>query len=181
MNRKQLTLLIVIGAVVSGLGWVAWQKQQAPYKESTQKMGGKVLPNFPLNDVEQILIKQTKAELHLAKKDDFWVVKERGDYHANFSNISDLLKKFWELKVTKPGKTVAARLPVLELVSPDQGPGTLVEFKDKSGKILNSVLLGAKSMKQAGADSPFGGGGGWPDGRYIMVGSDIQSVALVTE
>ena len=54
MNRKQLTLLIVVGAVLGGLGWVAWQKEQAPYKESTQKMGGKVLPNFPLNDVEQM-------------------------------------------------------------------------------------------------------------------------------
>ncbi|HXJ59266.1 MAG TPA: hypothetical protein VNU68_21665, partial [Verrucomicrobiae bacterium] len=83
MNRKQLTLLIVVGAVLSGLGWVAWQKQQAPYKESTQKMGAKLLPNFPLNDVEQVVIKQTKGELVLAKKDDQWVVKQRGDYPAN--------------------------------------------------------------------------------------------------
>jgi len=180
MNRKQLTLLIVVGAVLSGLGWVAWQKQQAPYKESTQKMGAKVLPDFPLNDVEQVVIKQTKAEVHLAKKDDQWVVKERGDYPANFNNISDLIRKFWELKVAKPVKTAPSRLPVLELVPPDKGPGTLVEFKDKSGKNINSVLLGAKSMKQAAADSPFGGGG-YPDGRYIMVGSDAQTVALVTE
>ena len=180
MNRKQLTLLIVIGAVVSGLGWVAWQKQQAPYKESTQKMGNKVLPNFPLNDVEQILIKQTKGELHLAKKNDLWEVKERGDYPANFSNISDLLRKFWELKVTKPVKTGPSRLAALELVAPDKGNGTLVEFKDKSGKAINSVILGAKSTKQAGGDSQFGGGG-YPDGRYVMVGSDLQSVAQVTE
>src|SRR5204863_9957267 len=150
-------LLIVIGAVVSGLGWVAWQKQQAPYKESTQKMGNKVLPNFPLNDVEQILIKQTKGELHLAKKNDLWEVKERGDYPANFSNISDLLRKFWELKVTKPVKTGPSRLAALELVAPDTGNGTVVEFKDKSGKAINSVILGAKSTKQAGGDSQFGG------------------------
>ena len=182
MNRKQLTLLIVVAAVLSGLGWVAWQKQQAPYKESTQKMGAKVLPNFPLNDVESIVIKQTKGELVLAKKDDIWVVKQRNDHPAKFDSISDLLRKVWDLKVAKPVKTGPARLPVLELVSPDKGPGTLLEFKDKSGKTLSSLLLGAKSMKQAPADSPFGGGaGGWPDGRYVMVGSDVQSVALVTE
>ena len=180
MNRKQLTLLIVVGAVLSGLGWVAWQKQQAPYKESTQKMGAKLLPNFPLNDVEQVVIKQTQGELVLAKKDDQWVVKQRGDYPANFNNISDLIRKFWELKVVKPVKTAPSRLPVLELVSPDKGPGTLVEFKDKAGKPITSVLLGAKSMKEAAADSPFGGGG-YPDGRYVMVGSDAQTVALVTE
>lgn len=181
MNRKQLTLLIVVGAVFGGLGWVAYQKQNKAYTDSTQKMGGKLLPNFPLNDVEQIVIKQSGGELHLAKKDDIWVVKDRGDYPANFSNISDLLRKFWELKVAKPVKTGPSRLPMLELVSPDKGAGTLVEFKDKSGKVINSVLLGAKSMKQAGEDSPFGGGGGFPDGRYVMVGSDVQSVALVTE
>jgi hypothetical protein len=181
MNRKQLTLLIVVGAVLGGLGWVAYQKQNKPYTESTQKMGAKLLPNFPLNDVEQIVIKQANASLLLAKKDDIWVVKDRGDYPANFSNISDLVRKFWEVKVAKPVKTGPSRLPMLELVPPDKGAGTLIEFKDKSGKTINSVLLGAKSMKQAGEDSPFGGGGGFPDGRYVMVGSDVQSVALVTE
>ena len=51
---------------------------------------------------------------------------------------------------------------------------------DKSGKAIRSVVLGAKSMKQSGSDSAFGGGS-WPDGRYVMVGADIQTVALVTE
>jgi len=179
MNQKQLTLLIVVAAVLGGLGWVAWQKQAAPYKDSG-KMGAKVLPDFPLNDVEQITVKQGGASLLVAKKDDIWVVKDRGDYPANFDTISDTLRKFWELKVAKPVKTSAARLATLELVAPDKGPGTLVEFKDKSGKTINSVLLGAKSMKQAPAESQFGGGS-WPDGRYVMVGSDVASVALVTE
>ena len=180
MNRKQLTLLIVVAAVLGGLGWVAYEKQNKAYTESTQKMGGKVLPGFPLNDVEQLTIKQKSGELHLAKKDDAWVVKERSDYPANFNNISDLIRKFWELKVAKPVKVGPSRLPVLELVAPDKGPGTLVEFKDKSGKTINAVLLGAKSMKESGGDSPFGGGS-FPDGRYVMVGSDIQTVSLVTE
>jgi hypothetical protein len=179
MNRKQLTLLIVVGAVLGGLGWVAWQKQAAPYRDSG-KMGLKVLPDFPLNDVEQIVVKQSTGTLQLGKKDDIWVVKDRGDYPANFDTISDTIRKFWELKVAKPVKTSAARLATLELVPPDKGPGTLVEFKDKSGKTINSVLLGAKSMKQAAADSQFGGGS-WPDGRYVMVGTDVATVALVTE
>jgi hypothetical protein len=180
MNRKQLTLLVVVAVVLGGLGWVAYQKQNAPYRESREKMGGKLLPNFPLNDIEQIVIKQPKAELHLAKKNDLWVVAERADYPANFGNISDLLRKFWELKVAKPVKTGPSRLPVLELVAPDKGPGTLIEFKDKSGKAINSVLLGAKSMKESGGDSQFGGGS-FPDGRYVMVGSDVKTVSLVTE
>lgn len=180
MNRKQLTLLIVVGAVLGVLGWVAYQKQAEPYKESAQKIGGKFLPDFPLNDVEQIVIKQGGAETTLAKKNDIWVVTDRGDYPANFETISDVLRKFWELKVAKPVKTGPSRLPMLELVPPSKGPGTLVEFKGKGGKVINSVLLGAKSMKQGGSDSPFGGGG-YPDGRYVMIGSDVKTVALVAE
>lgn len=180
MNRKQLTLLIVVGAIVGVLGWVTWKNSSKAYTESSSTLGAKFLPNFPLNDVEQIVIKQGASSTTLAKKDDVWVVKDRGDHPASFDTISDVLRKFWELKVAKPVKTGPSRLPMLELVSPDKGPGTLVEFKDKSGKVINSVLLGAKSMKQAGGDSPFGGGG-FPDGRYVMLGNDVKTVALVAE
>ncbi len=180
MNKKQLTLLIVVGAIVGVLGWVTWTNSNKAYTDSSRTLGAKFLPNFPLNDVEQIVIKQGAASTALAKKDDVWVVKDRGDHPANFDTISEVLRKFWELKVAKPVKTGPSRLPMLELVAPDKGPGTLVEFKDKSGKVINSVLLGAKSMKQGGGDPQFGGGG-FPDGRYVMLGSDVQTVALVAE
>ncbi|MEY2407359.1 MAG: hypothetical protein QOF48_29 [Verrucomicrobiota bacterium] len=181
MNRKQLTLLIVLGVVLSGLGWVAWQKQKAPYTESKAKMGSLVLTNFPLNDVEQIVINQPKATLTLAKRNDVWVVKDRGDYPANFANIRDLIIKFSELKVAAPKTVAPSRLPMLELVPPDKGPGTQIDFKDKSGKLIQSVLLGAKSMRDApGGGDPYGGGAS-ANGRYVMVGGDIARVALVTE
>ena len=183
MNRKQLTLLIVLGVVLGGLGYLAWQKQKEPYQQSTAKMGGKLLPDFPFNDVEQIVIKQPKAELTLAKKDDLWVVKDRGDYPANFSNIAELLRKFWELKIVASRPVGPSRLPMLELVPPDKGNGTQLEFKDKSGKLIKSVLLGAKSMRDSGGggNDMFGGGGSFPNGRYVMVGNDIGTVAIVSE
>ncbi len=181
MNRKQLTLLIVVGAILGGLGWVAWKNSNKDYAESSRTLGAKFLANFPLNDVEQIVIQQGKTTVNLAKQNEVWTVKERGGFPANFDTISEVLRKFWELKVAKPVKTGPSRLPMLELVAPDKGAGTLVEFKDKSGKSINSVLLGAKSMKQSGGDSPFGGGGGMPDGRYVMLGSDVKTVALVAE
>ncbi len=183
MNRKQLTLLIVLGVVVGGLGWMAWQKQRAPYTDSTAKMGRLLLTNFPINDVEQLVIQQPKAGLTLAKKNDLWVVKDRGDYPANFANIRDLIIKFSEVKVAAPKTVGPSRLPMLELVPPDKGAGTQVEFKDKSGKLIKSVLLGAKSMREGGGGNDMfgGGGGGSANGRYVMVGGDISTVALVSE
>jgi hypothetical protein len=180
MNRKQLTLLIVLGVVMGGLGFWAYQKKQAPYQESTHRMGEKILPNFPLNDVAHIAIKQRDASVNLVKKDDLWTVRERGDYPANFSNISDALRKIWELKISKPVNVGQSRLMQLELLAPDKAPSTLVELQDKSGKMLTSLLLGAKHMKESAGNSPYGGGS-WPDGRYIMVGNDIKTVALVSD
>jgi len=183
MNRKQLTLLIVLAAALGGLGWLAYKKQQSSFAESKVRLGEKLLPDFPLNDVAQFTIKQPNAELTLAKKDEVWTVVERGHHPANFSTVSDFIRKFWELKVTKPVRVGASRLPALELVTPDKGNGTLIEFKDAAGKPIKSVLLGAKHMREGGAqESPFGGGGGsFPDGRYLMVGSDLATVSLVNE
>ena len=181
MNSKQLTFLLVIGIALGGLGWLAYQKQRSPYTESSARLGEKVLPGFPLNDVTQITIRQAKGTLTLARPDDIWVVKDRGNHPANFSNIKDLLVKLADLKVAKPVKVGASRLPQLELVAPDQGPGTLLEFADKSGKPLASVLLGARSMREGGGEMAAFGGGSFPNGRYVMVGTDLKTVALVTE
>jgi len=180
MNRKQLTLLIVLGVVLGGLGWLAWQKRQKPYEESTAKMGDRVLPGFQPDDVASFTIKQPNAELTLHKKDDLWVVKDRGDYPASFDNVRELLRKFWEIKVAAARPVGPSRLPMLDLVPPGKGNGTLIEFKDKAGKPFKTVLLGAKSMKESGGDSQFGGGS-FANGRYVMVGDDISTVALVTE
>ena len=181
MNSKQLTLLVLLCIVLSGLGWLAWKKQKDTDNESAAQLGEKLLPNFPLNDVMQITIRQPSNTIALARKDDVWVVSDRGDYPANFSNISDLLKKFWELKVAKPVKVGPSRLPQLELIGPDKGSGTLVEFKAKDGKAIQSVLLGAKTMREAGAEAAAFGGGAFPNGRYVMVGGDPKHVALITE
>jgi hypothetical protein len=185
MNRKQLILLIVLAAALGGLGWLAYERQQSSLATSKVHLGEKVLPNFPLNDVAQFTIKQPKAQLTMAKKGDVWGVVERDNYPANFQTISEFIRKFWELKVTKPVRVGASRLSALELQPPDKGNGTLVDFKDASGKPIKSVLLGAKHMREGGGESPMGmggpGGGGFPDGRYLMVGTDLATVSLVNE
>lgn len=181
MNRKQLTTLVVIAAVLGLLGWIAYRQRTAPYEESTGRMGEKLIPDFPLNEVARLTIRQSSNELNLVKQEDVWAVRERGGYPANFGNISDFLRKVWDMKVTQPVRVGPSRLPALELVPVDQGgTATLVQFKDSKGALLHSLLLGAKHMKESPAASQFGGGS-WPDGRYVMVGTNIQSVAMVND
>src|SRR5689334_4747076 len=71
MNRKQLTILIVAGAVLGVIGWVIYNKRNSD--DTTDSRGGqKIVKNFPMNDVEQISIRQASAQVNLAKQNDIW-------------------------------------------------------------------------------------------------------------
>lgn len=182
MNRKQIVSLIVALIVVGGVGLVVYKKRSQSWEASGAQLGAKVVKDFPINDVEHIRIKQHSGEVNLAKKNDVWVLQERNGYPANFANISEFVKKVWELKVARPMPITEKQLARLELTPPDKdtNSGTLVEFKEKAGKTAASLLLGKKHMRESAGNSPFGGGS-WPDGRFVMVGSDPKSVALVSE
>ena len=182
MNRKQLTILVVACAVLGVIGWIIYNKRNSD--EGSDSTGGqKLIKNFPLNDVERLAIRQGNAQVNLVKQNDLWTVQERNNYPANFTSISEFLRKVWELKPAQHVDVGQSQLGRLELLPPDKGAnsGTLVEFKDKSGKNINSLTLGKKHMRKGGEDSGFGGGGGWPDGRYIMVGNDVKTVSVVSD
>lgn len=182
MNRKQLTLLIVLGVVLGGLGYVVYNKKQAGYERGTAtESGQKVLSGVPdsaIRDVAQITLKQGASEVTLAVASGGWTVKERGGYPANFNNISELVNKLRDLKVTRAVEVGPSRLPVLKLTKAD---GTLIELKDDKGKSIAALTLGAQqASKVAQEDSPMGGGS-FPNSRYVMRGDDIKTVALVSD
>lgn len=181
MNRKQLTVLIVAGLVIGGAAIFISRNKDKMQATSNQRIGQQVVKNFPINDVERITVKHGTDQMNLTRKDGRWVVVERADYPANFGNVSEFLRKVWDLKVAQPVRITEKQLARLELTPQ---AGTVVEFKDKSGKVLNTLLLGKKHMRDnshAGNDPFGGGGGGWPDGRYLMVGNDVKTAAVVSE
>jgi hypothetical protein len=180
MNRKQAIILILAVAVIGGAGLLVYNKRNQSWEASGAQLGGKVVKDFPINDVEQIKIKQHAGEVNLARKNDVWVVQERNGYPANFDNISDFLRKVHDLKMGRAMRVSDKQLGRLELTAPDKGTnsGTLVEFKDKGGKTI-ALTLGKKDMKEGGGGQ-FGGGS-WPSGRYVMVGNDTKTVGLVSE
>jgi len=89
----------------------------------------------------------------------------------------------WDLKVVHAEQIGPSQFSRFELIEPVQGTnsGTLVEFKDKSDKTIQAVLLGKKHMRKSGNASPFGGSDGWPDGRYILVLNGPKDVAVVSD
>ena len=181
MNRKQLTVLIVAGLVIGAAALFVAKNKAKNQQASSHRLGQQVVKNFPINDVERITVKHGSDQMNLTRKDGRWVVAERADYPANFNSVSEFLRKVWDLKVAQPVRVGEKQLARLELTPQ---AGTVVEFKDKGGKVLNTLVLGKKHMRDnphAGNDPFGGGGGGYPDGRYVIVGSDVQTAALVSE
>jgi hypothetical protein len=182
MNRKQFVILFVVGLIAGVVGWRVSQQKRESFKTSDTG-AQKLIPNFPINDVAQVRIKQSSGEVNLVKKDDLWRVKERGEYPANFTELGDFLRKVQDLKTIEEVKVGPSQMGRLELNSPDKGgsnTATVVEFKDAKGGSVKSLMLGKKYSKSAPDDSPMGGGG-FPVGRYVMVPGGESKVWLIND
>jgi Domain of unknown function (DUF4340) len=188
MNRKQLLVLVVLVVVLGIAGLVIHQRNETSWQGSGRTGAAhKVLGNLAVNDVASIVIKGGTNELDLVRKDNLWRVKQRNDYPANFSEISGFLLKAADLKAAQTEDVGPSQLARYKLLPP--GPGTntavLVELRDQSGKLMNSLLLGKTHMrKPENGSSPMGDMGdseGWPDGRYIMVGTAAKTVDVVSD
>ena len=179
MKSKQFLLLLAAAVVLGGGGLMVLNSKKADYQASSGQMGGKVLGEIDVNAVAGIRLTQGTNALNIAKSGDGWSVKERGGYPANFGELADFVRKLADLKVAQPVKVGPSRLPMLELT---QGSATTVDLIGADGKTLKTLTVGKKHVKGGGAaeeSSPFGGGGAFPDGRYVMVGTDVATVAVV--
>src|SRR4029079_11456135 len=134
-------ILLVLGAVLGVLGLYVTRRNADSYQSAGEGGAGKkLLPDFPINEVARIAIRQGTNELNIVKHEENWSVRERSGYAANFQEVSDLLRKIWDLKIVQTEQVGLSQYSKLELVEPGKGAnsGTLVEFRDKSDKPLKA-------------------------------------------
>jgi len=182
MNLKQLGILILAVVVIGVAALMLRNKQSESWSTGSPEVGKKLLGEFPYNDVAHISVKNGTNEMNLVKKDDFWRVKERGDYPANFQQISEFLLKARDLKIVQTEEIGASQLARMGLAR-GQGtnPATIVELADQAGKPINTLVLGKKHMKKSAAPSQVEGDEGFADGRYVQVGEDSKNVDLISD
>lgn len=181
MNRKQLILILLTGAVLGGIGLYLNSRKSESFERTDRLATDKLLGDFPVNDIAQITLRQHDGEVNLVKG-EVWTVKERGEYPANISSIIEFARKLWDLRPAQSQKIGESQLGRMELLPPDKAgtnSATLVELKDKDGKAIRTVLLGKKSMRSGGGD-PMGGGG-WPNGRWLYLPDKPGTAYLVSE
>lgn len=182
MNRKQFLALVIALVVLGGAGLALFWQDIAAYRTAGAKIGAKLLPGLKISEVAQIHLQDAKSQVTLAKKDNAWVVRERGDYPANVQNIGDLLIKLVELKVVQSEAVGESLLPRLDLAMPGkgEGSGTFIEFKDASGKPIASLVLGKTVLKKDPLNPLPGAQNGVPAGRYVLV-AGAKGVTVVSD
>ncbi|MCS1408710.1 MAG: hypothetical protein M2R45_01886 [Verrucomicrobia subdivision 3 bacterium] len=176
MNSNQFKKLIAILLLVGGIALLFLSRDQKVWQESERALGGKVIPEFPLNDVKSITLKDADNEITIAKVDEIWTVGARWNYPADFSKVGDLIQDVWDLKVTRKIKAGPSQYGRLGLVSPGEGTnsGILLTFGTKDKPKVASLLLGKKPSQP-------GGGGEFPNGRYVLPNDNGEAIALVSE
>jgi hypothetical protein len=105
------------------------------------------------------------------RKDERWVIAERGDFPADLAKVREFVLKAIGLKVgqSEPlGEKDRARLNL------DQS-GTRVEFLNAEGKPLGSFLVGRKYFKRE-VENP---GKAIPDGRWVALPAEAGTAFLV--
>jgi len=186
MNKKQFLTLILALVVLGAAGLALFWRDIADYRASGAKIGAKLLPAFKIADVAEVRLQDAKNRVTLTRKEKTWVVQERGGYPASFQEISDLLIKLVELKVTQSEQVGASLWPRVELAEPGkdakaEGTGTLIEFKDAAGKPLTRLVLGKKVLKKDPLNPLPAAKDGVPAGRYVRVDGAGDAVVVVSD
>jgi hypothetical protein len=185
MNRKQFLILLAAVVVLGGAGLALVWQDIAAYRASGARIGAKLLPSLKIADVAEIRLQDAKDHVTLARQEKYWVVQERGGYPASFQEISDLMIKLVELKVTQSEQVGASLWPRLDLAEPGkgqaEGAGTVIDFRDAKGKSLARVVLGKKVLKKDPLNPLPAAKDGVPAGRYVRVDGGKETVVVVSD
>jgi Domain of unknown function (DUF4340) len=183
MNRKQFVFVLIALAIIGGAGLILRNRKQESWTVREARMGDKVMPDFKINDVAALHIKgKDGSNFNVVFTNGLWRVRERNDHEANYHQIRDLLIRLRDAKVVQAETTSRSELGQVDLAEPGKGngSGTLIEFMDKQGKVIDSIMVGKRHLRPQEASVPLGLHGLF-DGCYILLPKDLGSVLLISD
>ncbi len=191
MGRNALVMLVLLALALGGGALYVLRDagkatggSVASSSGAAVAIGAPVLPQLKAAEVARITIREPKATLTLEKKNERWVIAERGGYPADLDKVTELVIKAIELKVgqTEPiGEKDRARMqlaaPGATVAAAVEGAATAIVFAGADGKTLAELWLGKKYFKTP-PDDPVKALG---DGRFVMLPADAARVIIVSD
>jgi hypothetical protein len=164
---------VVLLAVLGGGALLYRQQERAQRPENVGTLGRTLFKDLKAADIGQIKIVEPKQALTLQRKEDRWVIAERGDFPADVSKVREFVLKAIGLKVgqSEPlGEKDRARLNL-------DTSGTRVEFNAADGKPLGVFTVGKKYFKRE-VENPEKA---IPDGRFVGLPGEAGTAYLVAD
>ncbi len=191
--NKGIAVILALLALVMGVGAIVTLRDQGATTPAagSSKLGQPLL-QLKAAEVARITIRAPQATLTLEKKNERWVINERGGFAADLDKVSELVVKAIELKtgqVEAIGENERARMqlgaPVPAAAAPSssapssaEGAATALVFAGTDGKTLAELWLGKKYFKTAPEGDATKAQG---DGRYVMLPADPARVVVVAD
>jgi hypothetical protein len=173
MNARVAVILVVLLAVLGGGALLYQQQERAQRPDNVGTLGRTLFQDLKAADISQIRIIEPKQALTLQRKEDRWVIAERGEFPADLSKVREFVLKVIGLKIgqSEPlGEKDRARLNL-------DASGTKVEFKGADGKELGAFTVGKKYFKRdvENPDKAI------PDGRFVALPAQAGTAYLVAD
>ena len=156
--------LIVLAAAATVLGVAAFMSSKSNKVRTPSQVGKELLPDLDLSKIMKIELKRANGDnLLLASSDQGWKINSLYDYPADIAKIRERL-------LTVKGLKIGQKSTPEKVASAD-----VLDLQDATGKSLATLLIGDEHMRKASGQMAQFGGGSFPDGRYVSLGTDKES------
>jgi len=173
MSARAVAVLVVLLLALGGGALLIRQQSSSQQPAEAALLGQPLLKDLQAAAIASIVVREPKATLTIARKDERWTLAERGGFPADFDKVRDFVLKAIALKISQAepiGDKDRARLQL------DAG-ATALEFLGADGKALAQLSIGRKYFKTA-PENPVKATG---DGRYVMLPGDDKRVYVVAD
>ena len=173
MNARVATILVVLLVVLGGGALLYQQQERGRRPDNVGTLGRTLFKDLQAAEIAAIRIVEPNATLTVRRKDDRWVLVERGDFPADVSKVREFVLKAIGLKVgqSEPlGEKDRARLNL-------DASGTRIAFLGADNKELGVFVVGRKYFKRE-VDNPDKA---VADGRFVSLLGEAKTAYLVAD
>jgi hypothetical protein len=178
LSARVVAILAVLLVALGGAALLYRHQEAERRPDNAAALGRAPFKDLKAADITAVRVVEPKASLTLQRKDDRWVLAERGDFPADVSKVREFVLKVIGLKIAQSeplGEKDRARL---NLDDPGKNPetaGTRVEFLGAENKTLGTLVIGRKYFKRE-VENPDRALG---DGRFVALPAEAGTAYLV--
>ena len=159
MKSKGFIILLAIACVLAGATYMVYNRQKTT--DENIKISDKLVESLPLDEIQTITITGKESTVSLKKGQASWLVENRYNYPARFTQINQLVEQIQEMKIGRSFKGDDETIARLSLRAPentdtvDKEKGMRILLSGKEDKVLANLIIGSKRSTEAGAGGQY--------------------------